>query len=211
MRRCKYACGSGEHQLSRRGFLGGLAAGTLGVAGMIHPASAKEIQKKQKRVLVLDFHGGASQLETWDPKPGTNTGGPFQAIPTSVPGVHISELLPHTAKQMHRLAIVRGLNTQENDHGKGRVIMETGRRKEPAMEYPSLGSVVAKLFANEASGLPGFLQIRPGKGGGFNKQDAAFLGPRFGSVTLGDGEPPANLLRPADLTADADRGRNDMR
>lgn len=211
MERCKYACNGGEHRLSRRGFLGGLAAGTLGFAGIVHPSTAKEIQRSQKRVLVIDFHGGVSQLETWDPKPGTNTGGPFQAIATSVPGVHISELLPYTARQMHRLAIVRSVNTQENDHGKGRIIMETGRRSEPAMQYPNLGSVAAKMFGNEASGLPGFLQIRPGKGGGFNKQDAAFLGPRFGSVTLGDGEPPANLLRPADQTAESDKDRNDMR
>ena len=45
----------------------------------------------------LNGHG-LSQLESWDPKPGTVYGGPFRAIPTSVPGIHISELLPHTAK-----------------------------------------------------------------------------------------------------------------
>ena len=63
--------------------------------------------------------GGASQLETWDPKPGTDTGGPFRSIETSVPGVRISELMPLTAKQMHRMALVRGVNTKEDDHGKG--------------------------------------------------------------------------------------------
>ena len=76
--------------------------------------------------------GGASQLETWDPKPGTNTGGPCQAIATSVPGIHISELLPYSAKQMHRLALVRSINNMIDDHGKGAYFMHTGRRQEPA-------------------------------------------------------------------------------
>ena len=50
-----------------------------------------------------------SQLESWDSKPSTTFGGPFRAIPTSVPGIHVSELLPRTAKLMHHLAIVRSL------------------------------------------------------------------------------------------------------
>ncbi len=108
------------------------------------------------------------------------------------------------------MALVRSINTMENDHGKGHYIMETGRRQEPAMEYPTLGAVSAKLFG-AGEGLPGHLVIRPQKGGGFNKKDAAFLGPRYASVTLGDGEPPANIVRPPDLTAETDRQRNDLR
>src|SRR5688500_20202741 len=95
------ACNSPEHALSRRQFLVGSAT-TLGLAGfqsMLTPANAEAIRRQDKRVLVIFLSGGASQLETWDPKPGANTGGPFQAIPTSVPGVHISELLPYTAQQ----------------------------------------------------------------------------------------------------------------
>src|SRR5688572_6166103 len=113
-----YACGSAAHGLSRRGFLGGVAAGAaaLGFGGLMQPLAAKELQKTDKRVLLVWLSGGVSQLETWDPKPGTNTGGPFQTISTSVPGVQICELLPYTAQQMHRLALVRGINTVEDDH-----------------------------------------------------------------------------------------------
>ncbi len=60
--------------------------------------------KRKSRVVVVFLEGGLSQLESWDPKPNTDTGGPFKAIQTSVPGTRISELLPLTAKQMHRLA-----------------------------------------------------------------------------------------------------------
>src|SRR5437868_538502 len=189
-----YACHSPEHAISRRRFLGATAAGVLGFRGLVQPAAAKELMAAQKRVLIIFLSGGSSQLETWDPKPGTDTGGPFQAIPTSVPGIHICELLPYTAQQMHRLALVRGINTKENEHGRGAYIMQTGRRREPATEYPHLGSAAAKLLAPADNPLPGTIHIYPRGDGGFNKQDAAFLGPKYASVTLGDGKPPANLL-----------------
>src|SRR5262245_36345374 len=100
-----YACNSPEHGLSRRQFLTGTAAGAmaLGFKDMLTSANAEALRRQDKRVLVIFLAGGVSQLESWDPKPATNTGGPFQAIPTSVPGTHISELLPYTAQQMHRL------------------------------------------------------------------------------------------------------------
>jgi uncharacterized protein (DUF1501 family) len=206
---CSYACGSAEHRVSRRAFLG--AAAALGAAGFAGPAAANELARAQKRVLVIFLSGGVSQLETWDPKPTTDTGGPFRAIPTSVPGTHICELLPHTAKQMHRLALVRGINTAEDEHGRGAYIMLTGRRTEPGIDYPHLGAVCAKLLGPESQSLPGNIQIMPKGDGGFGKQDAAFLGPKYGSVSLGDGKPPADLLRPAALTDDAERAREEMR
>lgn len=212
------ACGSIEHRLSRRSLLAGMLGGSVGaglahVSGLSHfiqPAVAGELAAKQKRVLIFFMAGGVSQLETWDPKPNTDTGGPFLAIPTSVPGVHISELLPYTAQQMHRLSIVRSINTAEDDHGKGAVFMETGRRQSPGQEYPKLGSVISNLVAPPGGALPGFVHIQPG-GGGVNKADAAFLGPKFASVNIDDGKPPANLLRPDGLTAAIDQQRNDVR
>src|SRR5262249_8619388 len=162
MRTCTYACNSPEHLVSRRGFLGGVAAGALGFAGVVHPASARQLRRQQKHVLVFYLNGGLSQLQSWDPQPGTDTRGPLQTIATSVPGTRVCELLPYTAKQMHRIALVRGVNTAENEHGRGSVIMHTGRRPEPGMTYPHLGSVVAKLFGSEDSGLPGYLHITPG-------------------------------------------------
>jgi uncharacterized protein (DUF1501 family) len=209
-----YACGSPEHALSRRHFLAGLAGGALGWTGfssLTHPLAARELQQSGKRVLLIWLAGGASQLETWDPKPGTPTGGPFQAIPTSVPGTHVGELLPYTAQQMHRLALVRGINTAEDDHGKGAYIMHTGRRREPAMEWPHLGAAMAKLLGSPDSPLPGYIHITPREAGGFDKQDAAFLGPKYASVTVADGKPPANLLPPAGLDPARDRQSNDLR
>jgi uncharacterized protein (DUF1501 family) len=212
--RAFYACKSPEHAVSRRQFLAGTAVGTagyLGFSGMIQPAVARELQRRDKRVLVVFLAGGASQLETWDPKPGTNTGGPFQTIATAVPGTHICELLPYSARQMHRLALVRGINTAEDNHAKGAYMMQTGRRDLPAERYPHLGSVVAKLTSDARNPLPGYIHVTPRGESGFNRGDAAFLGPRFASVTLADGNPPANLNRPPTLTELADAQRNDLR
>lgn len=202
MKRCSYACGTVDHVASRRQFLGTLAAGVGAASGLgafVRPVVADELTRKERQVLVVWLAGGASQLETWDPKPGTDTGGPFRSIETSVPGTRVSELLPRTARQMHRIALVRGLNTKENDHGKGHYMMHTGRPQMPGVVYPHLGSIAAKYVCPEMSPLPGYIHITPG-GGGLSGGDAAFLGPKYGALYLGNGQPPANTVRPGALT-----------
>ncbi len=211
--KCHYACQSDEHMLARRKFLGTMAGAAGGaMIGMprVVQAALPELAGKQKHILVFYLAGGLSQLESWDPKPGTDTGGPFRAIGTSVPGTHICELLPHTAKQMHHLSIVRSVNTKENDHGKGKICMTTGRRQEPVAEYPHLGAVGAKMLAPEQLPLPGHIHISS-RGGGGPGSDAAFLGPKYASITLGNGEPPQNTARPEGLSEASDARRNAFR
>lgn len=211
--RCDYSCGTAEHVISRRGFLGGVAAG-LGVAagfgGLTVPSVAAQLERKQRQVLVVWLAGGASQLETWDPKPKTDTGGPFRDIETSVPGIRISELLPLTARQMHHLALLRSINTKENDHGKGHYVMHTGRKQTPGQEYPHFGSVAAKFLAGEENPLPGYIHIQPG-GGGLAGREAAFLGPKYGSLNLGNGQAPANTVRPASVGDASAQAREALR
>jgi uncharacterized protein (DUF1501 family) len=207
--RCPYSCGTADHALSRRTLLGGLVGGGLaaGLGSLVTPALAAG-SASPKRVLNIFLHGGVSQLETWDPKPNTDTGGPFRAISTSVPGIQICELLPHTAQQMHRLAIVRSLNTKNGDHGRGTVEMSTGRKQMPGTDYPHLGAVAAKSLTPEKFPLPGHILIR---GGGPGKGDAAYLGPMFDSVVLADGKAPDNSERPGALSVAADDRRNALR
>ena len=161
--------------------------------------------------LVVFLAGGSSQLETWDPKPKTETGGPFRAIPTTVPGVHISELLPKTALQMHRLALIRSINTNENDHGKGRYMMETGRPQSPAADYPHLGAVTAKALTSPDAALPGHVHVSA-RGGGSRRNDAAYLGPQFGSIVVGaEGGGLRNSERPKSIDAQHDERRQAFR
>src|SRR4030081_964595 len=88
-----------------------------GLQMLAAPKGADELRRNQKQFLLLWLAGGASQLETFDPKPGTVTGGPFQSIQTSVPGIRISELMPKMAARMKDTAIIRSLNTRNGDHG----------------------------------------------------------------------------------------------
>ena len=204
MKNCDYSCRTFDHLLSRRRFFqaaaGAGAATALGGLDLFsNPAMAAEMTRTQKRMIVINLAGGLSQLESWDPKPGTLTGGPFRAIPTSVPGVHISELLPKTAKVMHHLALVRSVNTHLPDHGRGEYLMSTGRRKTPAQDYPVLGAVVAKaLDTGGGSALPGHITISPNGAGGRNA-DSAYLGPKYASVALGGGKPPQFSEPPAGI------------
>ena len=212
--KCSYACNSPDHVLSRRQFLGATAAAGAGIgagfSSFIRPAIAAELARKQRQVLVIWLAGGASQLETWDPKPKTETGGPFRSIETSVPGVRISELLPRTAMQMHRLALLRSINTNENDHGKGTYLMHTGRPQSPAIAYPHLGSVMARWLTEADNPLPGYIHITSG-GGGKGSSEAAFLGPKYNPLYLGNGRAPANTAPDPALSALGASGRQAMR
>ena len=209
--KCSYSCRTAEHGPSRRAFLGSLAAGAatgIAATGLAPAALADQLKGSQKRILTIFLHGGVSQLETWDPKPNTDTGGPFRAIATSVPGVHICELLPHTAKQMHHMSLVRSINSKNGDHGKGQVEMTTGRTRMPGTEYPHLGAVAAKALTPERFPLPGHILIPAGGGG---RNGAAYLGAKYASVTLADGKAPQFSARPETLSEQADMRRNSFR
>ncbi len=214
------ACGSSEHALNRRAFLGAAAAvcggTTAGLGNLLcsEPALANQFRTGRKRVLNVFLHGGVSQLETWDPKPNTDTGGPFRAIPTSVPGIHICELLPHTARQMHHLSIIRSLDTKNSDHARGVQEMTTGHKRTPGVDFPHLGAVASKALMPESFPLPGHILVRssPGKRNvesEFHK--AAYLGPRYANMIVYDGQPPDGTTRPDWLTPEADARRNQFR
>ena len=205
-------CQSDQHQFSRRRWLGTAATGTAAAAlPLFDPAvHATLLQRSAKQVLFIWLDGGISQLESWDPKPNTEFGGPFRAIPTSVPGIHLSELLPQTAQQMQHLAIVRSLCTQDNAHSSGVDRIQRGDPQDRGVVYPYFGSAVTKLLGPNASGLPPYVWTKP-LSGGFMHKDAGFLGPQYGSLAFGDGKPPQNLLQHADVSDRFLQERMDIR
>ena len=81
----------------------------LGSKAGLAQASKGRSEARAKRCILLWLDGGPSHLETFDPKPElpVEMRGPFSAISTSVPGIQFTELLPHSAKLMHRLAVIR--------------------------------------------------------------------------------------------------------
>ncbi len=198
------SCKPHEHQFSRRAFLGA-SLGSLAL-----PAVAEQLRKEKRQILFIWLDGGMSQLESWDPKPKTMFGGPFRSIPTSVPGIHISELLPETAKLMKHLAIIRSVSTQDNSHSAGVDRIQRGDPKNRGVVYPYFGSAIAKLIGAGTSGLPPYVWVKP-MNGGFIYKDAGFLGPQYGALALGDGKPPENLIRPPEISPDDDNERNELR
>jgi hypothetical protein len=181
----------------------------MGFSGFVTPTVSAELTKKQRQVLVIWLAGGASQLETWDPKPKTDTGGPFRSIETSVPGVRISELLPGTARQMHRMALLRSVNTKEDDHGKGHYLVHTGRRQTPTAFYPHLGSVVARCVTESTNPLPGYIQVTSG-GAYRGSTEAAYLEAKYNALYLGGGVAPQNIEPDPAIAPAAAAGRRTL-
>ena len=208
-----YECNSPQHGVSRRQVLGalagGAAAGPLSFAGLLNRANAEVMRAQHKQVLFIWLDGGISQLESWDPKPNTEFGGPFRAIPTSVSGVHFSELVPETAQRMHKLAVIRSMCTRDENHSTAVPLIQRGDPKNRGVTYPFLGSALAKLRPPN-NDLPPYVWIKPGSGG-FIWQDAGFLGSQYGSLALGDGKPPIHIHRPQAISDDLDNVRQELR
>lgn len=201
-------CGSHDHDVSRRAFLGTVLMGTAGLIGqssavhcLAEPALTQVLKPENKRVILLWLAGGASQLETWDPKPRTVTGGPFAAIPSSVPGVHISELMPLMAKRLNQICLIRSLNTKNADHGQAAELMMRGRTDEASLRYPDIGAILARELARADSKVPDYVNFYTAtEGREFSKLTPSFLGARFAPMKIAENMTPPNLARPAGIT-----------
>src|SRR5262249_11701653 len=130
----------------------GVSAGSL--SGWLPVLAARggdaNAKARARACIVLWMDGGPPHTDTFDMKPDISECGIYKAIPTAVPGVQISELLPKFAGHMKHAAIVRGMNTVENEHLRARVHLRTGYQSgQGGLTYPSLGSI-----ASEAIGVP---------------------------------------------------------
>jgi hypothetical protein len=214
----KNFCGSAAHVINRRGFLSTLA--TTGVAACADmtaiqalsvPEVSQELRRQQKRCILLWLAGGASQLETFDPKPGVRTGGPFESIQTNVTGVRISELMPKMARRLQNTCIIRSLNTRNADHGSAARIMMRGRPAESNVDYPDLGAVLSRELGLENSQVPDYVSFYfATEGRNMAPGNPGFLGSRFGSMDLYTSMIPENIRR-AGISEQDHRERAELR
>lgn len=214
-------CNSPEHVLSRRAFFGSaaglLAGGALGLNALAAPPTAEKLRKNQKRAIVIFLSGGASQFETWDPKPGTSTGGPFQTIQTSVPGYRTCELMPEIAKSLNRhTAVIRSFSTRNADHG-GESVNALLRGERPDignLKAPSLGCKLSKELCLPGSQVPdhvGFYTTYVGFNNNVQVDFPGYLGTQYEPINiLNKIAPDANRLPPA-LTDEDHRERGILR
>jgi hypothetical protein len=187
------------YPLSRREWLRLSTAGVIGysMSGWLEVLAAEVAGHAQRRraCILLWMSGGPSQMDTFDLKPGHANGGPYKEIATSVPGIRISEHLPKIAKHMDRLAIVRSMSTKEADHGRATFLMRTGHAPGTPIQYPPLGSLLAKELGDPEAVLPSFVSIAPARGVSPESFGSGFLGPQYVPLVVGDGGVPPGRQR----------------
>ncbi len=162
---------------------GGTSAFGSGTSG----ATASARFGRAKSCILLFLAGGPPQHETFDPKPDapSEVRDVFRSIPTRVPGIHVCETLPYTARIMDRLTVIRSMATDIDAHSTSGAFMLTGY--EPAtkaenvppgpQDWPSLAAVVGAMKPSARSPmssvvLPEILAndgniVWPGQDGGF--------------------------------------------
>jgi uncharacterized protein (DUF1501 family) len=177
--------------LTRREWLrlsvaGVAGASTSGWLERLAAATANDPRRKRACIL-LWMSGGPSQMDTFDLKPGHKNGGPYQEINTCVPGLKISEHLPKIARHADQMAIVRSMKTKEADHGRATFLMRTGRVPGGPVQYPPLGSFLAKELEQPPTELPSFVSISPFRGLNPAAFTPGFLGPRYAPLLVGEG------------------------
>lgn len=134
---------------------------SLALPAMTARAAARRQDERPKSLITLWMNGGMSQLETWDPHPGTKSGGEVKDIATSNKDVRISELLPQMAEQLHSCMLIRSLTSKEGDHERGAAFVKTGYRPEPTLKYPTLGAIAAHELPNSELEIPQYVTLAP--------------------------------------------------
>src|SRR5437870_3206308 len=166
---------------SRREFL---RLGLAGLGSLTWPellrrrAEAATTEAREERaLLVVWLHGGASHLETYDPKPlaPSEYRGPYRPIATRVGGMQISELLPRHAQVAHRFTLLRSLAHTGPCHDSGPQQLFTSfpitvNRSKP--DHPDLFAIVDRLRADPTRVLPNNIGVPP-----IPYLGAAYLGP----------------------------------
>jgi uncharacterized protein (DUF1501 family) len=165
------------------------------VARWLAPRTAAAADAPRARAgacILLWLNGGPSHIDTFDPKPGRATGGPFKAIKARAPGMFLSEHLPHLAERGDKLALVRSMSSKEGNHARAQYYVHTGYAPNPTVVHPSLGGWTSAKLGDASSELPAFVSI------GGPSFGAGFLGVQNGPFVLQRaGAPPADVRLPA--------------
>lgn len=187
-------------KVSRREFLyAGLIGGlglTMGDYMKLRAAESDTFQPTAKSLIHIFLPGGCAHQETWDPKPlaPIEYRGPLGTVDTAIPGVKFSQYMKETAKIADRLTVVRSMTHGEAAHERGTHNMFTGYRPSPAIQYPSMGSVVSHELGSRQN-LPPYVCI-PNVPNEFAA--TGYLSSAFGPFSLG-GDPASKGFSVRDL------------
>jgi hypothetical protein len=215
--------------------LGGLSVVGLSLADVLRadraraasptPAAGGATFGRAKNVIFLWLQGGPPQHETFDPKPDApvEIRGEFRPIQTNVPGIQFCELLPRTAALADRLAVVRSLHTDDNNHDVSAYWILTGypygpgsARQIKPTDWPYFGSLVKMLRPSErlpalsTVWIPDLMRLNDNvQPAG---QTAGFLGPHWEPERfVGDPSEPGFRIEGLDLPPEIPALRLDRR
>lgn len=173
--------------LNRRAWLrlGGLSLGALtnGLSPTLNLLRAAEAAGKPDRdfsVILFWANGGPSHIDLFDLKPAAplEIRGPFQPIPTTVPGLEITELLPKLATVAERFTLIRSLHHERLEHSGGTHRFLTGYSSRQAnlqdAESPEIGAIVAERLRRPDRDTPIFVANTKLYGSG-----PGYLGPAY--------------------------------
>lgn len=175
----------------------GLSLGSMLKAQAAQAGEGGKGQGKAKSIIMCYLQGGPSHLDLWDPKEGVpdNVKSVFKPIPTKLPGVHFTELLPKLAQVVDKATLIRSMSYTPNglfNHTAAIYQMMTGYttdkvspsgQLEPPSpkDFPNFGSNIIRLKPPQVAMLPFVMLPRPlqesgvvGKAG-----TAGFLGKAF--------------------------------
>lgn len=205
-RSTEYGCESYRHMtrrrrqptgssLDRRGWLrstGTLAAGAW-LTSMAESLAmvAEDKRRPPKSLLMIWLQGGPSQLETFDPHPGSAIGGDVGAVATTLPGIQLADTMPATAEQLHHTTLVRSVVSKEGDHERATYHLKTGWRPDPTVVHPSIGAIVCHQSENNLE-IPRHVSITPGQW----PARGGYLGASFDAFQIDDpAKPIPNLTK----------------
>ena len=151
--------------VSRRSFLkiGGLAMGGLALPDLLRAEAVRGTGGSHKSVIMVYLSGGLAHQDTFDLKPDAPEGirGEFRPIATRLPGVFIGELLPRIAGILDKVAVLRAVVGQVDEHSSFQSL--TGFRMSQSQREgkPHFGSVVSKVQGPADPVVPPFIDLFP--------------------------------------------------
>jgi uncharacterized protein (DUF1501 family) len=188
-------CGSAEHELSRRTFL--KAAGLTGLTWLTPLSQLLAIEaerspgRRARSLIVLWCAGGPSQLETFDPHPGSPIAYGTKAIDTALKGARLAAGMERTAEVLPDLTLIRSMTSKEGDHERAAYNMKTGYRPNPTVVHPAIGAIIAHELPNPAVEIPTHISVLPGQW----PARGGYFGAAYDAFQTGDpAKPVADIL-----------------
>lgn len=195
--------------------------GTLGLFGLAFPPTLRVKAEREpsgnpvsgghvKSCIFIFYYGGPSHIDTWDMKPEApaEIRGEFKPISTSVPGIHVCEHMPHAARIMDKLCVLRGMHHQMSNHNSAAVEALCGRAPlrgdlellaDDELSFPCHGAALGYSWRERGLVLPyvalphvmyNIVRL-PG-------QSAGMLGSAYNSLQI-EGDPNAAHFRASNL------------